>query len=119
MSLLAKLTHICHNLDLPVATVLYTESPAPETYCVLTPLDEIFQLYRDNKPGVDVEEVRISLFTTNNYRQVAKRITMACIDAGLTVTARRYIGHEDDTGYHHWTIDLADFSLTNHQPQDA
>ena len=112
MSLLAKLTNICHSLDLPVATVLYTESPAPDTYCVLTPLDETFQLYGDNRPGVDVEEVRISLFTTSNYRQVAKKLTAACIDANLTVTARRYIGHEDDTGYHHWTIDLADYSVT-------
>ena len=109
MSLLAKLTNICHSLDLPVATVLYTESPAPDTYCVLTPLDEIFQLYRDNRPGVDVEEVRISIFTKHNYRAVAKQLTTACIDAALTVTSRRYIGHEDDTGYHHWTIDISDF----------
>jgi hypothetical protein len=25
----------------------------------------------------------------------------------FTVTERRYIGHEDDTGYHHYAIDVA------------
>lgn len=114
MSLLADLTSICKKLKLPVATVLYTKSPAPDTYAVLTPLDEIFQLYSDNRPGVDVEEVRLSLFCTTNYRALAKRITDACIDARLTVTARRYVGHEDDTDYHHWAIDLASFETTNH-----
>ena len=114
MSLLAKLTSICHDLNLPVATAAYTKSPAPETYCVLTPLDETFQFYRDNKPGVDVEEARISLFCKTNYRVLAKKLTTACIDTDLTVTARRYIGHEDDTGYHHWAIDLASFETTNH-----
>ena len=114
MSLLAKLTTICQDLGLPVATTAYTKSPAPDTYAVLTPLDEVFRLYRDNKPGVDMEEVRLSLFCTTNYRALAKRITDACIDAGLTVTARRYVGHDDDTGYHHWTIDLAAFETTNH-----
>lgn len=111
MSLLAKLTAICHDLNLPVATAAYTESPAPDTYAVLTPLDEVFRLYRDNKPGIDVEEVRLSLFCKINYRTIAKRLTDACIDAGLTVTARRYVGHEDDTGYHHWAIDLATYEL--------
>lgn len=107
MSLLTDLTSMCKKLKLPVATVLYTESPAPDSYAVLTPLDEVFHLYRDNKPGIDVEEVRLSLFCTTNYRSLAKQITTACINAGLTVTARRYVGHEDDTGYHHWAIDLA------------
>lgn len=111
MSLLADLTSMCKKLKLPVATVLYTESPAPESYAVLTPLDEVFHLYRDNKPGIDVEEVRLSLFCTTNYRTLAKRITTACINAGLTVTARRYVGHEDDTGYHHWAIDVAAYEL--------
>lgn len=114
MSLLADLTAVCKKLKLPVATVLYTESPAPDTFAVLTPLDEVFRLYRDNKPGIDVEEVRLSLFCKNNYRTLAQRITDACFDAGLTVTARRYVGHEDDTSYHHWAIDLAAFETTNH-----
>ena len=115
MSLLATLTAICKRLKVPVATVLYIETPAPDTYAVLTPLDEIFRLYRDNRPGVNVEEARLSLFCTSNYRTLAQQITDACIDAGLTVTARTYVGHEDDTGYHHWAIDLASFETTSHQ----
>ena len=33
--------------------------------------------------------------------------TMALLAAGITMTDRRYIGHEDDTGYHHFAIDAA------------
>ena len=69
----------------------------------------------NNRPGVNVEEARLSLFCTSNYRTLAQQITDACIDAGLTVTARTYVGHEDDTGYHHWAIDLASFETTSHQ----
>ena len=31
----------------------------------------------------------------------------AILAAGITITDRRYIGHEDDTGYHHYAIDVA------------
>ena len=31
----------------------------------------------------------------------------ALLAADVTVTDRRYIGHEDDTGYHHYAIDVA------------
>ena len=29
------------------------------------------------------------------------------LTAGFTITDRRYIAHEDDTGYHHYAIDVA------------
>lgn len=34
-------------------------------------------------------------------------ITGALLHAGFTITARTYVGHEDDTGYHHYAIDIA------------
>lgn len=47
------------------------------------------------------------MFTTGNYLPVRDRLTQALLDAGLTVTARRYVGFEADTGYHHYAIDIA------------
>ena len=28
------------------------------------------------------------------------------MNAGFTITLRRYIGREDDSGYHHYVIDM-------------
>lgn len=36
-------------------------------------------------------------------------IIRALLAAGLTVTARSYIGFEEDTGYHHYNVDVANF----------
>ena len=35
------------------------------------------------------------------------QIICAVLNAEMTITDRRYIGHEDDTGYHHYAIDVA------------
>ena len=29
--------------------------------------------------------------------------------ADLTITERRYVGHDDDTGYHNYAIDVAHY----------
>ena len=108
--LLENLSHIAKQLGLAYTVSCYTDSPAPDTYLVFTPLTDSFEIFADNTPGVEIEEARISLFTKTNYLALRDQITRALIDAGLTVTARRYIGYEDDTGYHHYSIDIADYS---------
>lgn len=35
------------------------------------------------------------------------QIVRALLAADITITDRRYVGHEDDTGYHHYAIDVA------------
>ena len=34
-------------------------------------------------------------------------LVRALLDADITITDRRYLGHEDSTGYHHYAIDVA------------
>ena len=92
--LLETLTTVADRLDLPIAVSLFSASPAPDTYLVAT-------------PSVEVEEVRLGLFTTGNYLTWRDTLTHALVDAGLVVTARRYIGFEDDTGYHHYSFDIS------------
>lgn len=109
--LLEQLTHIANSLGLPFEVGLFTQTPAPATYLVATPLTDSFDVYADNTPGVEVEEARLSLFTTSNYLPVRDRLTRALTAAGLTITGRHYVGYEADTGYHHYVIDT-----TTHHP---
>lgn len=91
---------------LPVETGVFSGVP-PDEYLVLTPMTDGFALFGDNIPLFDISEVRISLFSKGNYLQRKKQITALLLAAEFTITDRRYIGHEDDTGYHHYAIDVA------------
>ncbi len=104
MSILAELNTLLSPV-LPVETGVFSGVP-PDEYLVLTPMTDEFALFGDNMPLIDVSEVRISLFTKGNYLQRKKQITASLLTADFTITDRRYIGHEDDTGYHHYAIDV-------------
>ena len=80
---------------------------APDEYLVFTPLYDSFELHADNAPNAEVQEVRISLFSKGNYNRTASRLVKALLDSDITITARKYVGHEDDTGYHHYAVDTA------------
>lgn len=106
MSLLSELTEIAKRLKIPASTAVYSGKP-PDEYLVFTPLYDSFELHADNAPTSDVQEVRISLFSKGNYTRTVSRIVKALLSADITVTARKYVGHEDDTGYNHYAIDVA------------
>ena len=106
MSLLSELNALLDALSIPVETGIFT-GKAPETYVVITPLSDSFALHADDHPGMEVQEARLSLFSQGNYRPIKRQIEKALLAAGITITDRRYIGHEDDTGYHHFAIDTA------------
>lgn len=106
-ALLEQLTTIADGLNLPFEVGLYTTTPAPQTYLVATPLADVLEVFADNAPEVEVEEVRLSLFTKANYLGLRDQITRALLKAGLTVTGRTYVGFEADTHYHHYAIDVA------------
>ncbi|AQU03351.1 hypothetical protein B1774_04430 [Dehalococcoides mccartyi] len=104
MSILSELNTLLTPV-LPMETGVFSGVP-PDEYLVLTPMTDIFALFGDNKPLIDISEVRISLFSKDNYQQKKRQITTALLGAGFTITDRRYIGHEDDSGYHHFAIDV-------------
>jgi hypothetical protein len=105
MSILSELNTLLSPV-LPVETGVFSGVP-PDEYLVLTPMTEEFALFGDNTPLFNISEVRISLFSKGNYLQRKKQITALLLAAEFTITDRRYIGHEDDTGYHHYAIDVA------------
>jgi hypothetical protein len=106
MSILEALNTLIGGLGIPVETGIFSEK-APDEYIVITPMSDTFEVFADNLPQYETQEARLSLYSKGNYMQRKRQIVKALLVAGITVTERRYIGYEDDTGYHHYAIDAA------------
>lgn len=106
MSLLSELKSIAENMNIKVETGVFSDAP-PDEYIVLTPLADSFEMHCDNLPEYEIQEVRISIFSKGNYTALKNKFVTAILKADITITDRRYIGHEDDTGYHHYAVDTA------------
>ena len=106
MSILEDLTSILATKGIPVETGIFSDE-APDTYIVLTPLSDTFDLHADNAPGVDIQEARLSLYTKGSYTALKNRIVRLLLREDFTITGRTYNGYETDTGYHHYTVDAA------------
>ena len=105
MSLLQELNTLLSPI-VPVETGVFSES-APNRYVVITPLVDTFALYTDDGPRHETQEARLSLFDKGSYTSIKNKIVCLLLEADITITDRRYIGREDDTGYHHFAIDVA------------
>lgn len=105
MNLLQKLTGIL-SAFLPVETGVFSGEP-PDKYIVITPLNDAFELHADDFPNAEVQEARVCIFMRGNYVRTKNQIVRAILRDGMTITDRRYIGHEDSTGHHQYVIDVA------------
>lgn len=106
MSLLSELKGIADALKIKVETGVFSDIP-PDEYIVLTPLVDTFDMHCDNLPAFDTQEVRLSIFSKGNYSALKYKVISSLLKADITITDRRYIGHEDETDYHHYAIDVA------------
>ena len=70
MSILEELHTLLSALGLPVETGHFTDT-APERYFVTIPLSDRFTLHADNRPGANIEEARISLFSKGSEKEDA------------------------------------------------
>jgi len=105
MSLLSDLNALLSPL-IPIETGVFSGT-APDEYAIVTPLADTYELHSDNRPSLEVQEARISLFSRGNYQHCKGQIISALLNAEITITDRRCIGYEVDTGYHHYAIDVA------------
>ena len=105
MSILAESKTLLEPLGLPLATGVY-KGEAAESYIVLVPLTDTYHLYADNNPNAEVQEVRISLFTKSNYKKITNQLVKLLLGADFTITDRRYIGYETETGYYHYVVEI-------------
>ena len=106
MSMLEEVNMIVTSAGLPVETGVFSTT-APDAYVVITPISEHFELFSDDAPGMNIEEARLSLFSKGNYGAKKWQLVQLLLSAGFLVSERRYIGLEEDTGYHHFAIDVA------------
>lgn len=106
MSILEELNLLFDSLCIPVETGVFSEK-APDEYVVITPLSEIFDVFADNRPHYETQEARLSLYSKGNYQRRKNQIIKALLQDDFTITERRYVEHENDTGYHHYAIDTA------------
>jgi len=106
MNITQELDTLISGLGLPVETGVFS-GKAPEEYVIVTPLGDAFALYADNRPEYETQEARLSLYSKKNYQAAKRRLVKALLDAGFTITDRRYLGREDDTQYFHWAADVA------------
>lgn len=105
MSALTEIISAVKLLGIPAETGIFSGMP-PDEYIVLTPLIDRLDLYADNMPHNKVEEVRLSLFSNNNYLRIKDQLLKVLLGAGFTITEGRYIGFENDTKYHHYALDI-------------
>lgn len=106
MSVLADIQTALSALGIPIETGVFTDA-APAKYIVVVPIIDTFDLHADNAPGIDVQEARLSLYAQGNYMADKNAIVKTLLDADFTITDRRYIGYETETGYHHYAVDVA------------
>ena len=104
-NILYELTPIFEKLEIPIETGIMSGRPL-DTYAVLTPMSERFDVFADNRPQIETQEVRISLFTRKNYIKIKNQLVKSLIQADFTILERRYIDYENDTKYHHYAIDV-------------
>lgn len=106
MSVLADIQTALSALDIPIETGVFTNA-APAKYIVVVPITDTFDLHADNAPGIDVQEARLSLYAQGNYMADKNAVVKTLLGADFTITDRRYIGYETETGYHHYAVDVA------------
>lgn len=78
-----------------------------ESYVTIIPLYDGLDVFADNKPSIEVSEIELAVYSKGNYLKLAKDITALLIDAGFTITNRKYLEYEKDTKLHHYIIDVA------------
>ena len=85
----------------------------PDSFLVINPQYEEFALHADDKPDFWKSTVELALFTKGNYLPLRDKLTRLLVKAEITITERRYIEMETDTGYHHYIFGLE--SIQNYE----
>jgi hypothetical protein len=105
MSIVQEIQALMDLLNIRNAIVQFSEMPPPDTYVLITPIGDDFDLFSDDEPTVDISSARISLFTKGHYEATARKIVNQLLDSNFSVTNRTFVNREVDTGYNHYAID--------------
>ncbi len=61
-SILKDLADVLRTINIPIETGVFSDE-VPMEYIVITPMNDLFDLYADNLPQHEIQEARLSLFT--------------------------------------------------------
>ena len=111
MTILAELNTLLTDLMIQVETGKLSDKALDE-YVVLVPISDNFSLFCDDRPKYETSEVRLSIFTRGNYIKLKNKIVKELLNRTFTITDKRYVEYENDTGYHHYNIDVAKYYET-------
>jgi hypothetical protein len=103
--ILTELNDVLDALEIPVTTGVFSDTPPPE-YMVITPLSDRFGYHADDKPEIDIQEVRLSLFCRENYTERVHQLTDILIVSDFTITDRKFVGYDTSNDFYHYSIDV-------------
>ena len=106
MNILSDVKKVLEELNIPAMTGAFKDN-VKEKYVVLIPLADSYPISADNMPITDVQELRITLFSKENYIKLKNQLILSLLKNEFYITERKYNSYETDTGYYQYTIDVA------------
>ncbi len=108
MTLNERVINALSPLNVPVTVMEnLTDDGVCGKFIVIIPTSDNFGLHADDKPLACAEEAELALYCKGNYLAFRDMATELLIAADITVTGRRYLELEKDTGFHHYIIEVA------------
>lgn len=108
MTILAEINTLLSEMSIQAETGKLSDKALDE-YVVLVPISDNFSFFCDDMPKYETSEVRLSIFTKGNYIKFKNKIVKGLLDKNFIITDKRYVEYENDTGYHHYNIDVAKY----------
>lgn len=107
MNLTERIDVALAPLGVPVSVMEHmTDRGKSDKFIVIVPENDDIA-YADDKPLAFVEGAALQLYCIGNYLGFRDEVTNALISADITISSRRYMEYEQDTGYHHYIIEVA------------
>ncbi len=106
MSIFEMIINTLKPLNIPVAMTESIDKQLKK-YIVMKPVQEDFIAYADNKPNMEVVQAELSLYSKENFIDLAREITNTLIEAGFTIKNRKYMDYNQETKLHHYVIYVA------------
>ena len=103
--ILKELTTLFNGLCIPRSTNKFP-NPAPDTFCVFTPISDMDIEYSDDYPEIESCSVRIGIFTRKSWTELVRKIKTTLRDEGFIISNSLFIEHEVDTKFNHYNIDV-------------
>lgn len=105
MNIITTITTALASLNIPMAVGMYeTTTTYPDAYIVIMPLYETNEDIADNGDASETHGADVGLYIKGDYTTTKNTAKTSLKTAGLFIAEARYIGYENTTGHHHYTI---------------